>query len=83
MRLNIYAIFDMVSGSFAQPHCAVNDATATRSCADLVNRDQNIAAHVGDYTLYKIGEYEDSTGTVEGLPKPEMIVRLASLSKSA
>lgn len=82
MKVNVYSIMDTVSASFSQPHCAVNDATAVRGVSDLITRDENIRNHVSDYTLYRIGEYDDSLGQITGLPQPEMVVRLATLVKT-
>lgn len=83
MKLNVYAIYDSVSGAYAQPHCAVNDASACRGVSDLIARDQNLATHVGDYTLFKLGEYDDSTGRITGLEQPEMVARCSSLDRRA
>lgn len=78
MKMQVYAIYDRISCTFAQPHCAINNNTAIRNCTDLIRRDENLKAHVSDYQLFHIAEYDDTSATMT--PRtPEIVVNLIDL----
>lgn len=60
MRTNIYSIYDTVAKIFNKPFTEFNDETATRSFKASAP-DQ---PHIGDYSLYHIGYYDDNTGEI-------------------
>lgn len=64
----IYSIYDKVAGVYAQPFLSQNDATAQRQ---FNYQMQNSAMVAGDCALYKIGEFDISTGQI--LPCVEFI----------
>lgn len=62
MRTNAYAIFDRASGSYSNPFFLPSDASARRSFGDSANnKELNVGAHPEDYTLFRIGRYDDQT----------------------
>lgn len=61
MKLIAYSVFDSKSGVYSTPYFYVNDATAIRAFTLAVNDERsNINAFPGDYTLYKIGDFDDN-----------------------
>lgn len=78
MKMQVFAIYDRISTTFAQPHCAINNNTAIRNCTDLIRRDEALKAHVSDYQLFHIAEYDDTTAEMKPC-KPELIVNMIDL----
>jgi len=65
---SIYSIFDSKSGIFSVPYFVINDNVALRSFADVVNDPSTtVFRHPTDYVLYKIGEFDDSTGRLTSI----------------
>lgn len=79
MKMQVYAIYDRISTTFAQPHCAINNNTAIRNCTDLIRRDEQLKAHVSDYQLFHIAEYDDTSGSIEPVKPVQMVVNLIDL----
>lgn len=75
MVQTLYSIYDAVSQLYTAPAPFVNEATAMRSFANLVNNDDSpYAINYRDYSLFRIGEWKDSAGTVTPFPAPEFVV---------
>ena len=63
MRLNIYTIFDVASGAYMRPFYAASDGQAIRSFTDISqDADHEIGKHPEDYSLFRIGTYDDNKG---------------------
>lgn len=62
MKLLIYAIFDQATAAYSRPFFLQTDSQATRTFTDsIVSKDSEFGAHPADYTLYRIGVYNDQT----------------------
>lgn len=73
MTLNAYAIRDDQVDGFAQPFFSPTHGSALRAFADHVNEKGTAAnKHPRDFSLYHIGTYDDTTGTLEAI-KPARI----------
>lgn len=79
MNINLYSLLDTVSGLFMHPHCAVNDATAVRAVTHQASQAPEIRANAKDYALYRLGVFDDNSGTITPEVKPQLIVQLNSL----
>ena len=67
MKLNAYTIYDVASGVYMRPFFTQADGQATRSFCDIANDENHeIGKHPGDYTLYRIGNFNEREGTLEG-----------------
>jgi hypothetical protein len=65
MLLKIYSIFDSAASAYTQPFFMHNDALALRAFEDNVNAENNnIASHPDQFTLFCIGEYDDTSGAI-------------------
>lgn len=66
MNVNIYSIFDSAASAFITPFYMHNDGLAIRAFQDNVNAgdDNNIAKHPDQFTLFRLGEYDDKTGKI-------------------
>lgn len=67
MKLKIYAVYDSKIEAFNQPFYSRTRGEALRSWTDAVNRDtdpsgtNNFKLHSGDYSLFELGEFDDSS----------------------
>lgn len=66
MKLTMYAIFDHVAKVYTQPFYAHNQGMAIRIFTDNVNaqEENHLTRHSEQFTLYKIGEYDDHEGKI-------------------
>lgn len=63
MILHAYSVYDRKALSYYAPFFAVADGAALRSFMDLANDPQtNVGRHPGDYVLYRVGGFDDSSG---------------------
>ena len=77
MRLNIYTIFDSASGAYMRPFYAQSDGQALRSFTDIAqDADHEIGRHPEDYSLYRIGTYDDNKGELHPEDKECMATAL-------
>ncbi len=65
MNLNIYSVFDCAAAAYMRPFFAQSDAEALRSFTDIsIDADHPIGAHPEDYSLHRIGTYNDQTAVI-------------------
>lgn len=65
MRLNIYTIFDQASGSYKRPFAAQADGEVIRIFKDMaMNAEHEIGAHPEDYSLWRIGIFDDNNAAL-------------------
>lgn len=68
MKIKIFSVYDAKAEAFLQPFFAKATGQAIRSFTSAVNQpDHEFFRHAADYTLFYIGEFDEDTGTVEGL----------------
>ena len=66
MKLNCYAIYDSATNAYMSPFFLQTDQQALRAFGDLsVKADSEIANHPEDYSLFRIGSYDDNEGKLE------------------
>ena len=70
MRLNVYTIFDTASGAYMRPFFMQSDGQAIRSFKDIaLDADHAIGAHPEDYSLWRIGMFNDNNAKIEAEQK--------------
>ncbi len=63
MKQNVYSIFDIASGLYSRPFFTQADGEAIRAFADMsVDAEHPIGRHPKDYTLFRIGIFDDRNG---------------------
>lgn len=68
---NIYAIYDSKAEAFMTPIFVDKDGQALRDFQDAVmNKDSVFNRHPEDYTLFKIGTYDQNKGKISSLDTP-------------
>lgn len=71
MKYPIYAIRDVKVG-FTAPTIDQNDASSVRNFAYAVNNGGIMNYSPSDFSLYRIGVFDDESGTIEN-QEPEFI----------
>lgn len=84
MMMKIYSVFDAKLATFGRPWFQMRDAAALREFSDAVNDTSNPNnqwhSHPEDFSLFRIGEYDDQSGEI--IPcTPESLVTASSLVK--
>lgn len=68
MMLGIYSVFDSKAAAFLPPFFVHNDAIAQRAFSEGANDPTHpFFKHPADYTLFRIGDFNDTTGQVVAL----------------
>ncbi len=63
MKHNTYSVFDQASGLYSPPVYELSDDTARRSFGQLAqNAEHPIGQHPKDYTLFRVGIFDDVNG---------------------
>ena len=71
MQTLAFSLYDMKTGIFGTPFFTVHPAHAVRSVADLAaDLSTVVGRHPADYTLYQVGQFDDSTGMFGGSVTP-------------
>lgn len=66
MKLYVYSVFDSKSRCYSNPFYMANDGMAIRAFTDNVNNKESTSHHhPEDYSLYLLGDYDDTTGEIE------------------
>ena len=78
-----YAVYDRKAEVYSQPFLEIKDGTAIRAVQDIVinNRDHAFAKHPSDFSLHKLGEFDEQTGVITGKNKPEKIIEIETLGE--
>lgn len=75
MKLSVYSIFDNAAGAFMQPFFMVNDGMAVRAFSDTANTaDSSIKAHPDQFSLYRVGTWNDASGYLEPEDPPIRVI---------
>lgn len=78
MKQDIVSVFDSAAGAFGRPIFVPAIGLAMRSFTQEVNavrEDNQMNKHPSDFVLYRLGEFDDSTGAISGLDRPEVLAR--------
>lgn len=78
MILHMFSVRDSASELFGRPFFATAPGAAARSFKDEVMRKEpgnDLAAHPDDFTLYHLGQFDDSDGAISIFEKPEVLLR--------
>lgn len=83
MKLNIYSIFDQASGLYCRPFFTQSDGEAARSFNDIAcDAEHPIGKHPEDYTLYRLGIFDDNNGLLHNEENQSLMTALETISSS-
>lgn len=77
MKKVYYAIYDRKAEVYSNPFLEVKDGTAIRAVQDAVMQDPNhaFAKHPSDFSLHRLGTFEDGTGEIV----PEKVTKIIEI----
>lgn len=70
MELNVYSFYDSAAKAYTQPFFLHNDGLAIRAFQNNINDtsgNNNIANNPDQFTLYKIGTFDDIDGNINAI----------------
>lgn len=80
MKINVYSVFDVKSAVFAHPFYMAADGVAVRAFGGAVNEpDSLMCRHPSDFSLYRIGQFDDSVGLLIAEKQPVALCTAASV----
>lgn len=83
MKYILCSVRDVKSEVYGRPFCVTSVGQAIRSFDDEINnsREDNIMfKHYGDFSLYQVGVYDDSTASIEVI-NPKILIEGAQVKK--
>lgn len=80
MKFGVYSIRDARTG-FLSPTLEQSDPVALRNFEHAIVRsgDSLFVSHPEDYHLYKLGEFDSDTGSIECLVPPALLASASSV----
>lgn len=79
MIINLYSVRDVKSESFSAPFTALADGAAIRDFYALMTTPGSVyQMYPGDFDLFKIGTYDQSTGTITPCPATFIIAGMTA-----
>tara|TARA_B100000579_G_C22312271_1_gene612135 strand:+ start:142 stop:393 length:252 start_codon:yes stop_codon:yes gene_type:complete len=78
-----YAVYDRKAEVYSTPFLEIKDGTAIRAVQDLVinNKDHAFAKHPSDFSLHRLGEFDEIEGKITGQDKPTKIIEIETLGE--
>lgn len=82
MKLNIYSLFDKKAATFHQPFYSTHDGVAQRMvAASAADVNSSLGQFPSDYSLYRIGTFDDQNAEVQAEIPPSHICEVVALVK--
>ena len=81
MILKVFAVRDAAADVFGKPYFVPSNGVAIRGFTDEVNRkaeDNTLNKHAKDFSLYELGEYDDSFGGFNLHEQPKLLINADS-----
>lgn len=83
MILKIFSVYDCKTEAYAQPFFMKTKGEAVRGFTDVSNdKSTNIAKYPEDFTLFEIGEYDDSNGMIKPHDTPVSVGKAIEFVRS-
>ena len=82
MKMNAYTIYDVASGTYMRPFYSEADGQAIRGFKDIAqDENHDVGRHPEDYTLYRIGDFNTTTGKMTGEDLEKMATGLEMIAE--
>ncbi len=83
MKQVVYSIYDTAAGAYARPFFCTSDAEAQRGFSDItMDAEHPVGKHPEDYSLVRIGRYDDSNGRLDAENVECIVTGLAVVAQS-
>lgn len=73
MKKPMFAVFDNVAKMYLTPFLETTDGTAVRAIQDAMKGDHPFAKHPQDFTLTRLGMYDEELGDLNQESKADII----------
>ncbi len=84
MRLKIFSVYDEKAMAYIPPFTLPTREMAVRVFGDMVSSDTHqFSMHPSDYTLFELGEFDDSDGVISVGRGPTKVVNGVEIVLSA
>lgn len=78
--MKMTSVYDSKAESFMAPSTVVAIGVASRDFTDaFTSPDSKMASHKDDFLLYHIGDFDTSTGFIEAVVPPRLVLKGADL----
>lgn len=77
MKTNLYSIYDRKANFYSAPFSEVNEVCAIRQFQSQYAQHP----YKDDFELYFVGEYDNETGIIFAVDKPQFIVSYSSFAE--
>lgn len=68
MKMNVYSVYDSKAEAYLPPFFMRADGEAVRAVSEAAkDRNHQFFAHAGDYTLFRIADFDDAKGVLTPL----------------
>lgn len=68
MKLKVFTVYDSKAEAYLQPFFSVSTGAAVRMFSDAItDSNHQFHKHAADYTLFHIGEYDDTNGLLKAV----------------
>lgn len=82
--MKIFTVFDSKAEAYLQPFFARTNGEAVRSFTEAANDSgHNFCKYSGDFTLFEIGEYDETTGNITPLKAHQNLGKGSDFKQSA
>lgn len=80
MKLMMFSVYDEKAEIYNKPFHFPNMETMKRTMIDLVmKKDNDVGKHPEDYLCFCIGEFDEDTGVLTGIPEKKLCFRFSDL----
>lgn len=81
--MKIYSVYDCKAEAYMQPFFMATKGLAIRGFEQLVNDPKTtVNKHPEDFTLFEIGEFDDTSGQITGFNIHSSVIKAIELVKS-
>jgi hypothetical protein len=71
MKLKVFTIYDQKTEAYKQPFFMTTKGEAIRGLLEVLDNPQHaFSKYPADFTIFELGEYDDSNGKMLPLPAP-------------
>ncbi len=82
MKLLVFSVYDEKAEFFSNPFFVAATGIATRMIADLANDPSTtISKHPNDFTLYHVGNWNNTEAKFDNLATPKFIARASEYTQ--
>lgn len=83
MKQVMYSIYDTASGAYMRPFFLQSDGQAVRMFTDIAtDAEHEIGKHPEDYSLFRLGQFDDNRGEVLPEQRECIITALEAVANS-